>query len=39
MGGKGRGWGQDGSNRPLAPIFIILGLVGGGFFVDNHLHS
>ena len=39
MGSKGRGWGQDGSNRPLAPIFIILGLVVGDIFVDNHLHS
>ena len=30
MGGKGRGWGQDGSNRPLLPIFTILGSVGVG---------
>ena len=32
MGGKGRGLGQDGSNRPI--------FNGGGLgCVDNHLHS
>ena len=32
MGGKGRGWGQDGSNRPQPPLGLRIN-------VDNHLQS